>query len=153
LSFNNNLEQHIGAVVGQVTIPVYQGGADIATVKQSEQLHGQSQLQIIDAERQARQLAESSWKTFVAAEEAIKLNEAQVAADELAYEGVQKEQKAGTRTVLDVLNAEQELLNAKVAVASAKRDAYVAAAQIMAAAGLLRAKPMGLKVKLYDESE
>ena len=153
LSFNNNLEQHIGAVIGQVSIPIYQGGADIATVKQSEQLHGQSQLQIIDAERQARQQAESSWKTFTAAEDAIKLNEAQVAADQLAYEGVQKEQKAGTRTVLDVLNAEQELLNAKVAVASAKRDAYVAAAQIMAAAGLLRAKPMGLKVKLYDESE
>lgn len=153
LSLPPTLTQHVGAILGQVNIPLYQGGAEIATVKQQEQLHGQSQLQILDAERQARQQAESAWKTFTAAEAAIKLNEAQVAADQIAYEGVQKEQKAGTRTVLDVLNAEQELLNARVAVAQSKHDAFIAACEILAAAGLFRAKPLALQVKLYDVSE
>jgi outer membrane protein len=150
-SYNGNA--HIGAVVAQVTMPIYQGGAEYAQIREQEQLHGQSQLQIFNAERQVRQAIESTWKTYRAAQSAIQLNLAQQRADETAYEGVQKEQKAGTRTVLDVLNAEQELVNAKIAVVQSEHDAYVGAFQILDVIGLLEAKSLGLKVKLYDASE
>ena len=71
-------------------------------------------------------------------------------ADEIAFEGVSKEQRVGGRTVLDVLNAEQELLNAQVSLVTSQRDAIVAAYQVLAAGGVLTAKSLGLKVKLYD---
>ncbi|HEY1962168.1 MAG TPA: TolC family outer membrane protein [Rhizomicrobium sp.] len=144
---------HVGVVAAQVTLPIYQGGAEYAEVRQQEALHGQSQLQILNSERQVRQAAEASWNTFRAAQAAIQLNLAQQGADEIAYEGVQKEQKAGTRTVLDVLNAEQELVNAKIALVQSEHDAHVDAFQILGVMGLLEAKHLGLKVRLYDLSE
>jgi len=134
-------------------VPIYQGGAEWAVIKQQKELHGQSQLQIFDAERQVRQAVETAWQALQAARAAIAANLAQVKADQIAYEGVQKERKAGTRTVLDVLNAEQELLNAELAVVVSRHDAYLAAHQVLAAAGLLTAKSLGLKVKLYDPTE
>jgi TolC family type I secretion outer membrane protein len=149
----NDMNAHAATIVGQLTVPIYQGGAEWATIKQQKELHGQSQMQIFDAERQVRQAVETAWQAFQAAQAAIRANLAQVKADQLAYEGVQKERKAGTRTVLDVLNAEQELLNAEVAVVVSRHDAYVAAHQVLAAAGLLTAKALGLKVKLYDPTE
>jgi outer membrane protein len=152
-SIGSNTNTHVAAITTQVTIPIYQGGAEWATIKQQKELHGQSQLQIFDAERQVRQAVETAWQGFQAAQAAIRANLAQVKADQLAYEGVQKERSAGTRTVLDVLNAEQELLNAEVAVVVSRHDAYVAAHQVLAAAGLLTAKGLGLKVKLYDPTE
>jgi outer membrane protein len=148
-----NGTDHVGAVVAQVTVPIYQGGSEYAEIRQQEQLHGQSQLQILVTERQVRQAAESSWKTFKAAQAAIQLDLAQQQADQTAYEGVQKEQKAGTRTVLDVLNAEQELVNAEIAVVQSEHDAYADAFQILGVMGLLEAKSLGLKVKLYDVSD
>ena len=84
------------------------------------------------------------------AQSAITSNEAQVKANELAYEGVRREQEVGARTILDVLNAEQELLNSQVAVVTSRRNAEVAAYQLLAAVGLLTARDLGLKVKLYD---
>jgi TolC family type I secretion outer membrane protein len=149
----NDMNAHAATIVGQVTVPIYQGGAEWALIKQQKELHGQSQMQIFDAERQVRQAVETAWQAYQAAQAAIRANLAQVKADQLAYEGVQKERKAGTRTVLDVLNAEQELLNAEVAVVVSRHDAYVAAHQVLAAAGLLTAKALGLKVKLYDPTE
>lgn len=148
-----NGTDHVGVIAAQVTLPIYQGGAEYAEVRQQEALHGESQLQILNSERQVRQAAEASWKTFKAAEAAIQLNLAQQSADEIAYEGVQKEQKAGTRTVLDVLNAEQELVNAEIAVVQSEHDANVDAFQILGVMGLLEAKHLGLKVRLYDLSE
>lgn len=152
-SIGSDTNTHVAAIVGQVTVPIYQGGAEWAAIKQQKELHGQSQLQIFDAERQVRQAVETAWQSLQAARAAIAANLAQVKADQIAYEGVQKERKAGTRTVLDVLNAEQELLNAELAVVVSRHDAYLAAHQVLAAAGLLTAKSLGLKVKLYDPTE
>ena len=150
---NFNGTDHIGIVGLQLTLPLYQGGAEYAEVRQQKHLHGQSQLEIFSAERQVRQAVESAWKNFKATNDAIQLNLAQQASDEIAYEGVQKEQKAGTRTVLDVLNAEQELVNAKIAVAQSEHDAYVYAFDILGVMGLLDAKHLGLKVRLYDTAD
>lgn len=141
------------AILGQLTVPIYQGGADEASVREAKQLHSQAQLNAVNAERVTRENVSAAWETFRSAESAMASSEAQVKANQLAYEGVSKEQQVGSRTILDVLNAEQELLNSQVAVVSSRRDAEVAAYQLLSAEGLLTAQNLGLKVKLYDPQE
>lgn len=141
--------QGIG-VQAQVNIPIYQGGAEQAAIRQAKQLHAQAILNVNVADRQVREAVSSAWNTYQAALANITSNEATAQADEIAFTGVSKEQRVGGRTVLDVLNAQQELLNAQVAVVTSRRDATVAAYQVLAASGMLTAKSLGLKVTLYD---
>jgi TolC family type I secretion outer membrane protein len=141
---------HFVAVTGQLNVPIYQAGVEEATVRQAKQLHSQASLNVAVSDRQVRDAVSTAWATFEAAEASIASNEAAVRANEIAYEGVSKEQQVGGRTILDVLNAEQELLNASVALVSAKRNAEVAAFQVLSANGTLTAKTLGLKVKFYD---
>lgn len=138
------------SLIAQLTVPLYQGGADEADVRQAKQLHSQAQLNVVDAHRQAREAVDAAWETYLSAHSAIDSNQAQVKANELAFEGVRREQEVGARTILDVLNAEQELLNSQVAVVTSQRDAHVAAYQLLAATGQLTARDLGLKVTLYD---
>jgi len=140
-------------VTGQLNVPIYQAGVEEATVRQAKELHAQAQLNVAVSDRQVRQAVASTWAQFEAAEASIASNEAAQRANEIAFEGVTKEQQVGGRTLLDVLNAEQELLNASVALVSAKRNAEVAAFQVLAASGALTAKNLGLKVKFYDPLE
>jgi outer membrane protein len=137
-------------VIGQVTIPIYQGGAEEATVRQAKELHSQAALNVTVVDRQVRDAVSSAWNAYQAALASITSNEATEKADEIAFTGVSKEQQVGSRTILDVLNAQQELLNAQVAVVTSHRDATLAAFQVLAAGGLLTAKTLGLKVNLYD---
>ena len=95
--------------------------------------------------------ARAAFATYDAAQRAIQSNTVAVQANELALEGARAEQSVGTRTVLDVLNAEQELLNSQVALVSAKRDAYVAGFQLLNAMGQAQAEDLGLEGgPLYD---
>ncbi|MGZ5939007.1 MAG: TolC family outer membrane protein [Rhizomicrobium sp.] len=144
---------HSMTVTGQLNVPIYQGGAEEAAVRQAKELHAQAQLNVRVADLQVRDAVAAAWAQFVAAEASIASNEAAERANEIAFEGVTKEQQVGGRTILDVLNAEQELLNASVALVSAKRNAEVAAFEVLAANGTLTAKNLGLKVKLYDPLE
>ena len=144
---------HVASVFGVVTVPIYQGGSEEASVRQAKELHGQTQMLVLNADRQARANAQAAWQTYVSAQASIESDKVQVTADTTALEGVRKEQEVGARTVLDVLNAQQELLNAQVAVISAQRDAYVAAYQLLQATGQLTARYLALNVKFYDETE
>jgi outer membrane protein len=144
---------HGVAVLGLLNVPIYQGGADHAAVRQAHELHDQARQNVDFANRQVEDTATSSWESFQSALGTIKSNEATEQADEIAFEGVSKEQQVGGRTILDVLNAQQELLNAQVAVVTAKRNTVVAAYQVLAAEGGLTAKSLGLKVKFYDPEE
>lgn len=137
-------------IIGQVTVPIYQGGAEEATVRQAKQLHAQAELNVNVADRQVREAVTSAWNAYQATLASIESNKATEKADEIAFIGVSKEQQVGGRTILDVLNAQQELLNAQVAVVSSQRDATVAAFQVLAAEGMLTAKALGLKVQYYD---
>lgn len=141
---------HIISVTGQLNVPIYQAGVEEATVRQARELHAQAQLNVAVSDRQVRQAVTAAWAQFEAAEASIASNEAAERANEIAFEGVSKEQQVGGRTILDVLNAEQELLNSAVALVTAKRNAEVAAFQVLAAGGVLTAKSLALKVKLYD---
>jgi outer membrane protein len=141
--------QGIG-VQAQINIPIYQGGAEQSAVRQAKQLHAQAQLNVSVTDRQVREAAASAWNTYQSALANITSNDATAQSNEIAANGVTKEQRVGGRTVLDVLNAQQELLNAQVAVVTSRRDATVAAYQVLAVAGLLTARSLGLKVTLYD---
>jgi outer membrane protein len=141
---------HITSVTANVTVPIYQGGADESLVRQQKELREQAQLAVADVERQVMDAARSSWQSFTAAQATILSNKSQVQADEVAYDGVKQEQQVGSRTILDVLNAEQELLNSEVAVVISQHDACVAAYQVLAATGQLTARGLGLNVPLYD---
>jgi outer membrane protein len=144
---------HGVAVLGLLNVPIYQGGADQAAVRQANELRDQARQNVNVANRQTEDQATSAWQSFQSAAATIQSNEATEKADEIAYQGVSKEQQVGGRTILDVLNAQQELLNAQVAVVTAKRNTVVAAYQVMAAEGTLTAKTLGLKVKMYDPKD
>jgi outer membrane protein len=132
-------------------IPIFQGGLPAARIREAQALEGQVTEQVIGTERAVVQAARAAFATYDAAQKAIQSNTVAVQANELALEGARAEQSVGTRTVLDVLNAEQELLNSQVELVSAKRDAYVAGFQLLNAMGQAEAQDLGLDGgPLYD---
>ncbi|MGA7714067.1 MAG: TolC family outer membrane protein [Rhizomicrobium sp.] len=142
----------LGAIA-QLNVPIYQGGAEESAIRQAKQLHAQAEMNVTATDRQVRDAVSSAWNQFQAAQASITSNRATEEADAIAFKGVSKEQQVGGRTILDVLNAQQELLNAQVAVVTSRRNALVGAFQVLAAEGALTAKSLGLKVKLYDPLE
>jgi outer membrane protein len=133
------------------TIPIYQGGEPAARIRQAQALEGQTLEQSIGTERSVVAQTRSAFAAYKAAEEAISSQQTAVEANELALEGARAERSVGTRTVLDVLNAEQELLNSQVALVTARRDAYVAGFQLLNAMGQAEAQDLGLDGgPLYD---
>jgi outer membrane protein len=132
-------------------IPLYQGGLPAARIRQAQALEGQLLEQTVGTERAVISSTRSAFATYRAARDAIASNEVAVRANELALEGARAERSVGTRTVLDVLNAEQELLNSQVALVTANRDAYVAGFQLLNAMGQAEADDLGLEGgALYD---
>ena len=105
----------------------------------------------LDVQRDsAQQLVVQSWGQLEAAKAQIIATQAQVTAAETALNGVREEARVGQRTTLDVLNAQQELVNARVALVGAQRDRVVASYSLLAATGRLSVTTMGLKVGTYD---
>jgi outer membrane protein len=135
----------------QARIPLYQGGLPAARVRQAQAIQSQILEQAVGTERTVVANTRSAFAAYMAAQEAIQSNQTAVSANELALEGARAEQSVGTRTVLDVLNAEQELLNSQVALVTARRDAYVAGFQLLNAMGQAEAQDLGLDGgPLYD---
>ena len=134
-----------------LTLPLYQGGAASARVRQARAIRTQLLETSIAIERLVAANARSAFANYMAAREAIESNEIAVAANQLALEGTRAEQTVGTRNVLDVLNAEQELLNSQVLLVTARRDAYVAGFQLLNAMGQAEAEDLNLDGgPLYD---
>ena len=132
-------------------IPLYQGGLPAARIRQAQAIEGQTLEQRIATERAVVATTRSAFATYQAAQNAIASNQVAVSANELALEGARAENSVGTRTILDVLNAEQELLNAQVQLVSVRRDAYVAGFQLLNAMGQAEADDLGLDGgPLYD---
>ena len=155
--FNPNTGQS-SALFGSATsigvqgrVPFYQGGLPSARIRQSQALEGQSLETVVATERAVVATTRSAFATYQAAGQAIAANQVAVRANELALEGAHAENGVGTRTVLDVLNAEQELLNAQVALVTARHDAYVAGFQLLNAMGQAQADVLNLDGgALYD---
>jgi outer membrane protein len=145
-------EHDKSASVGvQVTLPLYQGGGPGARVRQAEARVSETLEQTIEVERQVIAQVRSAYASHNASLGVIRSSQTAVNANQLALEGVRAENGVGTRDVLDVLNAEQELLNASVQLVTARRDAYVAGFAVLAAMGRAEAKDLGLDGgALYD---
>ena len=132
-------------------IPIFQGGLPSARIRQAQAQEGQLLEQVVGTERAVVAAARSAFANYEAAQRAIQSNTVAVQANELALEGARAERSVGTRTVLDVLNAEQELLNSQVSLVTAKRDAYVAGFTLLNAMGQAEARDLGLDGgPLYD---
>ena len=135
----------------QSRIPFYQGGLPGARIRQAQALEGQALESRIASERLVVANTRSAYADYQAALDGIKANEVAVSANELALEGVRAENSVGTRTILDVLDAEQELLNSQVLLVTARRDAYVAGFRLLNAMGQAEADDLGLDGgPLYD---
>jgi len=134
-----------------LNLPLYQGGLVGARVRQAQAIRGQLLEQSVAQERLVISNTRAAFASYQAANDAIQSNTIAVAANELALEGVRAEQTVGTRNILDVLNAEQELLNSQVALVTARRDAYVAGFQLLNVMGQAEARDLNLDGgPLYD---
>jgi len=133
------------------SVPIFQGGLPAARIRQAQAQQGQVLEQVVGTERAVVQTTRAAFANYDAAQKAIQAETVAVQANELALEGNRAEQSVGTRTIIEVLNAEQELLNSQVALVTAKRDAYVAGFQLLNAMGQAEARDLGLEGgPLYD---
>ncbi len=139
-------------VVLNASIPLYQGGAEYSRVRQARQTEQQNRKIVDDIRRQAIQNAAQSWETLVAARSTIDSTRAAIRANQIALEGVQREAIVGSRTTLDVLNAEQALLNSRVTLVQNLSNLVTASYSVTAAIGRLTARDLNLNVPLYDET-
>jgi outer membrane protein len=137
-------------ITAQLTMPLYEGGAIYSQTRQAEQTVGQRRSQVDDARRAAVQTATQFWSTLEAARASISSFAAAVRAAQIALEGVQQEALVGTRTVLDVLIQNQQLLTTQSQLVTAQHDGALAEFNLAAATGRLIAPELKLPVKVYD---
>lgn len=146
----NLLETLSASVAAQLSVPIYQGGAEYSAIRQAKETLGQRRLDLDTARDQVQSQVTQAWGQLDAAKAQINATQAQVTAAEVALNGVREEARVGQRTTLDVLNAQQDLVNARVALVTAQRDRVVASYTVLAATGALSAQVLGLKVQVYD---
>ena len=138
------------SAVGQLTIPIYQGGDEYSLIRQGKEVVSQRRLELALTRDQARANVVQAWGQLDAARAQIEATRAQVTAAEIALNGVREEARVGQRTTLDVLNAQQELVNARIALVQAQRDRLVNSYALLAAVGHLSAQVMKLAADTYD---
>jgi TolC family type I secretion outer membrane protein len=145
-----NSRQDAATVTAQLTMPLYEGGSIYAQTRAAEQTVGQQRSLVDDSRRQAVQDATGAWETLQAARASIASFGAAVRAAQIALEGTQQEALVGSRTVLDVLIAEQQLFTTQSQLVTAQHDAALQEFKLAAATGRLIAPELRLPVKLYD---
>ncbi|MDV3456684.1 TolC family outer membrane protein [Sphingomonas sp. HF-S4] len=135
----------------ELTLPLFQGGRPAAQVRQAQARQAAAIEQVTLTERGVIAQARSTYASYQGALRVIESSRSAVQANQLSLEGVRAENSVGTRTILDILNAEQELLNSQVNYVTAERDAYVAGFSLLASMGRAEAKDLGLDGgPLYD---
>ena len=138
-------------ISARLTIPLYQQGAVSSQVREAKHIHRQRVLELDAAVRKAIQEATQAWKNLMSARARIAAFRAEIQAASVALDGVvQEEQQVGSRTILDVLDAEQELLDARSNLAMATRNEIVASLELRQVVGTLTVQALALPVRLYD---
>jgi outer membrane protein len=137
-------------VTANLTVPIYAGGAEYAAVRQARQAAQQARQLIDQQRRQAQADATQAWENLQTSRATVESVRSQIRAAEIALDGVQREAIVGSRTTLDVLNAEQELLNARVALVRALATVVTNSSTLAASLGRLTARDLGLPVPIYD---
>lgn len=139
------------SITANITIPLYQSGAVMSRMRAAKQTVFQRRSELRQAQRTAVENATRAWAALRTARSSVQAFVAGLRASRIALNGVRQEAAAGLRTVLDTLDAQQELLNAQVNLVRARRDLVVATYELMAAIGQMNAKRLRLKVKYYNK--
>ena len=145
----NTYQTSAASVIGTLSVPIYQGGAEYSAIRQAKETLGQKRLDFDTARDQVRQGVAQSWGQLDAAKANIEATTAQVQSAEIALNGVREEARVGQRTTFDVLTAQQTLVNARVALVTAQRDRVVASYTLLASVGRLTPTVLGLQVPVY----
>lgn len=146
-------ETESASIVAEVTIPIYQAGLVSSQVREAKQVNNQRRMEREVSRRSVRQETVTAWEEWTSSQAQITSLQSQVEAAEVALEGVRQENAVGARTVLDVLDQEQELLDAQVSLVRARREDIVASFRLLSAIGRLTAPELGLDVDYYDPRE
>jgi outer membrane protein len=146
----NGREETVGSIIAQVKMPLYEGGQIYSQTRQAQEKLAQSIGLTDDARRQAVLSATQAWETIQSAGASAFSLRATIRADEIALEGVRQEQQVGSRTILDVLNQQQELFTDQVALVQAQHDLNVAEFNLAQQIGILTAADLKLPVTLYN---
>ncbi|HEY2230886.1 MAG TPA: TolC family outer membrane protein [Xanthobacteraceae bacterium] len=144
------LETLSGSVIGQLSVPIYQGGGEYATIRQAKETLGQRRLDLDTARLSVQQNVTQSWGQLEAAKAQVDSSTAQVTSSEIALDGVREEARVGQRTTLDVLNAQQALVQARTNLVTAQHDRIVASYAVLASVGALSPQVLGLHIESYD---
>jgi outer membrane protein len=139
-----------GQVVARLTVPIYQGGGPSAAVRQAKETATQRRFEVEQTRDQVRFAVVAAWGALEAARAQITAAQVQVEAAETALTGVREEARVGQRTTLDVLNAQQQLLNARVNLITAQRDRVVQSYAVVQAMGRLTPQRLALNAPTYD---
>jgi outer membrane protein len=140
------------SAAAQLSIPLYQGGAEYSLIRQSKETLAQQRLVLEQTRDQTRANVVTAWGQLVAGKAQVQSAQSQVTASEIALNGVREEAKAGQRTTLDVLNAQQALVNARVALVTAQHDRVVASYSVLNTVGRLSPQVLNLQTVTYDPS-
>jgi outer membrane protein len=140
-------------VQGVLSVPIYQGGSEYSAIRRAKQTSSQRKIQIIEATRTVRQQVTASWYLHTSAQQAITSARSQVTAAALALDGINQEYAVGSRTTIDVLNAEQEVLVARLGLINAEYAKVISSYQLLQAVGKLTARHLGLGGQIYDPTQ
>jgi outer membrane protein len=146
----NTMDAYNASVLGTLSVPIYQGGAEYSLIRQAKETLGQKRIDLDTARDAVRQSVVQAWGLLEAAKANIEATQAQVQAAAIALNGIREEARVGQRTTFDVLTAQQTLVNARVAVVTAEHDRVVASYTLLSAVGRLSPEVLGLHVPLYD---
>jgi len=149
-SSNRGSETQRAQILAEITIPLYQQGAVSSRVRAAKQTANQRRIEIEEARRRTGQESITAWEGLQTARAQIRSFESGVRAAEIALEGVRQENEVGARTILDILDAEQELLDVKVNLVRSQRDEIVAGFEVLTAIGRLLARDLELAVEVYN---
>lgn len=138
------------SVVARLTVPLYDSGLAYSKTRAARQTVTQRRNELDDARNKAREEAGNAWQSLITAKDMVAADKDVITSADKALYGVRKQARTGTRTTLDVLNAEQELLNSKISFVKASHDSDVALLQVKSAIGQLTARSLRLPVDIYD---
>ena len=146
------INQFTATATAQLNVPIYQGGAEYSLIRQSKETLEQQRLTMEQVRDQARADLVAAWGQLLAGKAQVAAAQSQVEASEIAYLGTTKEAEVGQRTVIDILNAQQALVNARVALVTAEHDRVVASYAVLSAIGRLSPQVLHLATPAYDPS-
>jgi outer membrane protein TolC len=147
---SDSIDRRSAQVTLRARVPIYQAGVEYSRIRQSQALASAARAGIQSESRDRQQAVDNAWTNLTVARAAIQSERQRVAASQLAFEGVREEALVGSRTTLDVLDAEQELLDARLRLVEGLRGEAVAAYQLLEAIGALTIADLGIDAAMYD---